>query len=169
MLDFLTSFLIDSMLWILVLTGFVLSFVSLIQPILPGIPLLWISFLIYHFGIDKSELTTSFWIILSIFTVFLLVVDFIANNFFLKKYGSTKWGERVGCLAIILGSFIIPPLGLIIVPFVSVYAVERYQNKSNKEALIIASATVVSFLTSSIAKGLLQMMLILIFFIYIIF
>ncbi len=161
--------MITFLFWLLVLAGFFLSFVALIKPIVPGIPMLWISFLIYHFGINKAELTTSFWVILMIFTVFLFVVDILANNFFLKKYGGTKWGERVGCLSIIVGSFFFPPFGLIIVPFISVYAVEKLQNKTTHEALRVAFATVISFLTSSVAKGLLQLILILIFFIYILF
>lgn len=161
--------MITFLLWLLVIVGFLLSFVSLIKPILPGIPILWLSFLVYHFGINKLELTTSFWVILVAFTIFIFAVDFLANHYFLKKYGSTKWGERVGCLSIIVGSFVIPPIGLILVPFISVYAVEKMQNKTTREALGVAFATVISFLTSSVAKAVLQLILIVIFILYLIF
>lgn len=161
----MTTFL----LWLIVIAGFLLSFLALIKPIIPGIPILWISFLVYHFGINRSELTTSFWVILIVFTLFLFVVDIVANNYFLKKYGGTKWGERVGCLSIIVGSFVIPPFGLIIVPFISVYAVEKLQNKSSSDALKVAFATVLSFLASSVAKGVLQFILIIIFIGYLLF
>lgn len=161
--------MITLLLWLIVIAGFLMSFLALVKPILPGIPILWISFLVYHFGINRTELTTSFWVILVIFTVFLFVVDLLANNYFLKKYGGTKWGERVGCLSIIIGSFVFPPFGLIIVPFISVFAVEKLQNKSTSEAFNVAFATVLSFLASSVAKGVLQFILIIIFVGYLVF
>lgn len=161
--------MITFLLWLLIIAGFFLSFIALIKPIIPGIPLLWASFLVYHFGINEQTLTTSFWVILIVFTAFLFIVDILANNYFLKKFGSTKWGERVGCLAIIVGSFILPPFGLIIVPFISVYTVEKMQNKTTADALQVATATVISFLTSSLAKAILQLLLIILFFLYLLF
>jgi len=159
--------LITVICWILILTCFVFSFIALIKPIIPGVPVLWIGFLIYYFGINKNPLSISFWLIMAIFTIFIFAADFFANYYFLKKYGSSKSGERVGCLSVIIGSFIFPPFGLIIVPFISVYLTEKVQGKSNIDALKAAWAIVLSFLSSSIAKAVLQLIMVLIFFGYI--
>lgn len=156
-------------LWLLVIACFILSFVALIRPIIPGIPILWVGILIYHFGINQSELVTSFWVILVIFTAFIFIVDIAANKYFLGKYGSTKWGERIGMLAVIVGSFVIPPFGLIIVPFLAVFLTEKAQGKDMIQSGKVAWATVLSFLTSSLAKALLQVMVIVLFILYVVF
>jgi len=156
------------LLWTLIIICFALAFIALIKPIIPGVPVLWVGFLIYHFGINREELGLLFWIIMAIFTAFIFIVDFIANHYFLKKYGSTKTGERVGCLAVIVGSFIFPPFGLIIVPFISVFVTEKVQGKTNKEALKSSWATVISFLSSSLAKAILQIIMVILFFIFVI-
>ncbi|MBO9128115.1 DUF456 domain-containing protein [Bacillus sp. 165] len=153
--------------WILIITCFILAFVGLVYPVIPGVLVLWAGFLIYHFGINSEELTASFWVIQALFTIFLFVVDFLANSYFLKKYGSTKWGERVGVISILVGSFIIPPFGLLIVPFLSVLITELLQKKTAKEAVGVAFATVISFLSSSVAKAIIQVLMIIIFVLYI--
>lgn len=96
---------------ICIIACFVISFLAFIYPIIPGILAVWAGYFIYHFGINGGELTISFWIIQAIFTLFIFVADFIANGYFLKKYGSSKWGERVGMISIIAGSFFFPPFG----------------------------------------------------------
>lgn len=156
------------LLWTLIIISFALAFIALIKPIIPGVPVLWVGFLIYHFGINREDLGLLFWIIMAIFTAFIFIVDFIANYYFLKKYGSTKTGERVGCLAVIVGSFIFPPFGLIIVPFISVFVTEKIQGKTTKEALKSSWATVISFLSSSFAKAILQIIMVILFFIFVI-
>ncbi|MFB7140266.1 DUF456 domain-containing protein [Bacillus sp. AFS017336] len=156
-------------LWALIIICFALAFIALIKPIIPGVPVLWVGFLIYYFGINKSNLNLSFWIIMVIFTAVIFLADFLANAYFLKKYGSTKTGERVGCLAVIVGSFVFPPFGLIIVPFISVFVAEKLQGKDTKESIKSAWATVLSFISSSLAKAILQVIMVIIFFVYLVF
>ncbi|MGR5980015.1 DUF456 domain-containing protein [Bacillus cereus] len=158
------------LLTICIIACFIVSFLAFIYPIIPGILAVWAGYLIYHFGINGGELTTSFWIIQVIFTLFIFVADFIANGYFLKKYGSSKWGERVGMISIIVGSFFFPPFGLIIIPFLSVFITELVHKKSaKKDAFLVGVATVVGFLSSTVAKAILQIIMIIIFVCYIIF
>lgn len=152
-----------------IIACFIVSFIAFIYPIIPGILALWAGYFIYHFGINAGELTTSFWIIQIIFTIIIFIADFIANGYFLKKYGSTKWGERVGMISIIVGSFFFPPFGLIIIPFLSVFITEIMHKKTPKEAFMVGIATVVGFLSSTVAKAILQIIMIIIFICYIIF
>ncbi len=154
--------------WSFIIVCFTLAFVGLVYPIIPGVLVLWTGFLIYHFAINGTGLTASFWIIQALFTVFLFVVDFLANSYFLKKYGSTKWGERIGVISIIIGSFVFPPFGLLIIPFISVLVTELLQKKTAKEAIGVAFATVISFLSSSVAKAVIQILMIVIFIFYIV-
>ena len=89
--------------------------------------MLWIGFCLYQFGINGEELSWLFWVGMVIFTMILFASDLIANSYFVKKCGGSKWGERVAGIAVIVGSFIVPPFGILIVPFVAVFLVLMFQ------------------------------------------
>ncbi|SCL90571.1 DUF456 domain-containing protein [Bacillus cytotoxicus] len=152
-----------------IIACFIVSFIAFIYPIIPGILALWAGYFIYYFGINGGELTTSFWAIQIVFTIIIFIADFIANGYFLKKYGSTKWGERVGIVSIIVGSFFFPPFGLIIIPFLSVFITELIHKKTPKDAFMVGIATVIVFLSSTVAKAILQIIMITLFICYILF
>lgn len=153
---------------ICIIACFIISFLAFIYPIIPGILAVWAGYFIYHFGINGGELTISFWIIQAIFTLFIFVADFIANGYFLKKYGSSKWGERVGMISIIAGSFFFPPFGLIIIPFLAVFITEL-MHKKRQRRFSSRSCYCSWFLSSTVAKAILQIIMIIIFVCYIVF
>ncbi|MEI4802183.1 DUF456 domain-containing protein [Bacillus sp. NPDC077411] len=157
------------LLTICIIACFIISFIAFIYPVIPGILALWAGFFIYQFGINHLQLTTSFWIVQIIFTIIIFIADFITNSYFLKKYGSTKWSERIGMVSIIVGSFFFPPFGLIIIPFLSVFVTELMHKKAPQEAFMVGVATVIGFLSSTIAKAILQIIMIIIFVCYILF
>ncbi|HDR3953699.1 TPA: DUF456 domain-containing protein, partial [Bacillus anthracis] len=76
---------------------------------------------------------------------------------------------RVGMISIIAGSFFFPPFGLIIIPFLAVFITELMHKKAPKDAFLVVVATVVGFLSSTVAKAILQIIMIIIFVCYIIF
>jgi uncharacterized protein len=155
--------------WSIIITIlFILSFIGLIYPIIPSVLLIWAGFLIYHFLIDATQLGTWFYTIIVIFTLILFVADFLFTNFFLDKTKTSKIGKAIGAIALIVGSFIYPPFGLLIVPFIAVFIVELSQNKHWKEAGFSSVGTLLGFLSSSVAKVLLQLLMIIFFLIWII-
>ncbi|WDF05095.1 DUF456 domain-containing protein [Shouchella hunanensis] len=150
--------------WLLIVVFFVASYIGLIVPIIPSVLVLWGGFLIYLFGLSGS-LSTWFWVGMAVMTIFLLVVDFLANVIFVKRTGGSKWGERMALVGVIIGAFIYPPFGLILVPFVLVLAVELLQQKTFNEAIKIAFASFLAFLSGSFAKAVVQTVMIIWFFI----
>ncbi|OKL37335.1 DUF456 domain-containing protein [Domibacillus mangrovi] len=153
---------------ILVWTGiillFIASFIGFIFPVVPSVLLLWVGFVLYYFGMSKDELSVVFWIAMLLFTVLIFVADFLTNSYFVKKYGGSKWGEWTAVVAIIAGSFIIPPFGILIVPFTAVLLVELAIQKNMKIAFLAAYATLVAFLSGTFAKVVIQLMMIIWFF-----
>lgn len=89
--------MLDVILWILIVVLFIVSFIGVIYPIIPSVLLIWIGFLLYQFGINSDELGWLFWIAVAILTVLLFVADIVANSYFVKKFGGSKWGERALC------------------------------------------------------------------------
>ncbi|MDN6067353.1 MAG: DUF456 family protein, partial [Staphylococcus equorum] len=77
-------------LWILIIASFVLAFVGLIKPIIPSVLVLWVGFLIYQFAFHNGNLSWIFYVSMILFTVFILVADFIMNKYFVNKFGGSK-------------------------------------------------------------------------------
>ncbi|MBU8791943.1 DUF456 domain-containing protein [Oceanobacillus caeni] len=161
--------MLDWMVWIVIIVLFILSFAGIIYPIIPSVLVIWVGFLLYQFIINPDELTIVFWIIMAVFTLFLFLADILANSYFVKKYGGSKWGERGAAVAVIVGSFIIPPFGILIVPFITVFVIELLQQRPPKDAIKASIGSLLGFLGGSIAKVMIQLIMIIWFFIVIIF
>lgn len=113
-------------------------------------------------------MTLLFWVIIVIFTVILIVSDIIVNSYFVKKFGGSKWGERSAGIAVIVGSFIIPPFGILIIPFFTVIVVEMLQKRSTKEALLASVGSIIGFLGGAVAKVVMHLLMIIWFILYVI-
>lgn len=155
--------------WIVIAVLFIASFAGVIFPIIPSPLVLWVGFLLYHFVINADELTWIFWTAMAILTVILIGADVIANSYFVKKYGGSKWGERGAAIAVIVGSFIMPPFGILIVPFVAVLIIELMQEKTFQEAIRASVGSLIGFLGGAVAKVIIQLVMIVWFFVVIIF
>ncbi|MBH0228895.1 DUF456 domain-containing protein [Halobacillus yeomjeoni] len=151
--------------WIVIIICFIASFASVIFPIIPAPLVLWIGFLSYFFFIDNEALSLFFWIAMIGLTILLIVSDIIANSYFVKKYGGSKWGERMAAVGVIAGSFIIPPLGILIVPFVLVIITELIQKRSGNDAMKAAIGSLFGFLSGTFAKIVIQVIMIIWFFV----
>lgn len=155
--------------WICIIVLFILSFIGLILPIIPGVLLIWGAFILYHFTLAESGLSLWLWLVMIGFTVLLFIADFITNYYFVNKLGGTKasqWGALIGTL---IGIFVYPPLGLIIVPFIIVFIIELSYRKTKEEALKAALGALAGLLSGAVAKGMIQVVMILLFFIEILF
>lgn len=159
----------EIVIWILIIALFVLSFAGIIFPIIPSVFVLWGGFLLYQFALNPNELTLSFWIGMGIITALLVGADIIANSYFVKKYGGSKWGERGAAVAVIIGSFIVPPFGILIVPFLTVFIIELLQQRTVQEAFRASFGSLIGFLGGAVAKIVLQFVMIVWFFVVIIF
>ncbi|MBS4212939.1 DUF456 domain-containing protein [Neobacillus rhizophilus] len=152
--------ILDIVLWILIIACFVFSFVGLVYPIIPSVLVIWVGVMLYHFGINSNELSWISWTMLALLTIVLFLADYLANLHFVDKAGGSKWGMRAATIGLIVGSFVIPPFGVIIVPFVLVLIVEMLQKKSFAESTKVAFATLIAFLSGTVAKGVIQLIMI---------
>ncbi|KKB33862.1 DUF456 domain-containing protein [Bacillus thermotolerans] len=155
--------------WIIIAALFVTSFAGLIFPIIPSVLLVWGGFLIYQFGVQSGDLSVIFWLAMVVFTVLIIVADILANSYFVKRYGGSKWGERIAAVAVIVGSFVYPPFGILIVPFAAVFVTEMLIQKDAKKALLVSFATFIGFLSGTFAKFIIQVIMIGWFLIEVIF
>ena len=152
-------------LWLCIIAAFVLAFIGLIKPIIPSVLVLWVGFLIYQFGFHDGNLSWVFYVSMILFTVFILVADFIMNKYFVNKFGGSKLSELVALVGVIVGCFVFPPFGIIIVPFVAVLVVEMIQEPNLTKALKASFGSVVAFLASSVAQAIIMIIMVIWFFV----
>ncbi|MFJ7697593.1 DUF456 domain-containing protein [Lysinibacillus fusiformis] len=152
--------------WILVVACFIISFVGLIYPIIPGVLFLVGGFLLYGLFFSFAELSWWFWAIELLFVVLLFGADTLANAFGIKKFGGSNagmWGSTIGLL---FGPFVIPVAGILIGPFLGAVIAELIVEKRTfSEAVKSGIGSLVGFLTSTIAKAVIQIVMIIVFFI----
>lgn len=161
--------MVDLVIWLIIIVLFIVSFIGLVYPVIPSSLFIWIGFFLYHFLIDDTSLGWLFWSAMVGFTLVLLVADIVANSYFVKKYGGSRWGERGAAIAVIVGSFIIPPFGVVIIPFITVLVIEMVQKASIQKAFQSALGSLFGFLGGTVVKMILQTMMIVWFIVAIIF
>ena len=135
--------------WGLIIVSFILGFVGVIAPVIPSVVMFWVGFLIYHFLVDSDTLTWMFWMVAAVLTLLVFLSDFMANSYFVKKYGGSKRSEVAAIIGVVAGIFISPPFGVIFVPFVFVLALEFITTKDINAAFRAALGSLLAFFASS--------------------
>lgn len=147
--------------WVIISVLFLISFIGLVYPIIPGVLFLVAGFIVYGFLFSFSPLNWFFWSVQLLFVILLFGADAIANMVGVKKFGGSKagiWGSTIGLL---IGPFIIPILGIIIGPFLGALIAEIAVNKKGlKESIKIGIGSVVGFISSVVTKGVIQIIMI---------
>ncbi|MFD0825455.1 DUF456 domain-containing protein [Neobacillus sp. M.A.Huq-85] len=149
--------------WTIIIISFIFSYVGLVYPIIPSVLLIWGGVLLYQFGINSNELSWVSWTMLVLLTILLFLADYLANLHFVDKAGGSKWGMRAATIGLIVGSFVVPPFGVIIVPFVLVLIAELLQKKTFQGSIKVAFATLIAFLSGTFAKAFIQLIMIVVF------
>ncbi len=155
--------------WTLIICLFIVSMIGVFVPVIPAVVLIWLGFILYHFALDPNQLSTFFWIVMSVFTIILVVADLLTNRYFVTKFGGSKGSQWGAIIGIIIGTFIYPPVGIILVPLLLVFLIEIAQHKTMKEASLASMGALAGFLSGVIAKFLIQLIMIVWFFVIIIF
>lgn len=150
--------------WILITVAFIIAFIGLIYPIIPSVLFILAGFLLYGIFYSFADLPWWFWVIEILFVVLLFGADTVSNLFGVKKFGGSKagmWGSTIGLL---IGPFILPFAGILIGPFLGAVVAELIvERRSIKEALYSGIGSVVGFLTSIVTKGIVQIIMIILF------
>ncbi|UED77533.1 DUF456 domain-containing protein [Brevibacillus sp. DP1.3A] len=155
-------------LWVVVVLLFLLSIAGIFLPVLPDTILLWAGFLLYHFFIADpgAGLPASFWWGMVVLSILLYGADLLTNMYFVKRYGGSKWSSVAAAVGIILGIFVFPPFGMLILPFVFVVLVELMVQKQSMERAVKAGVgSLIGFLGSAVVKVILQVTMIIWFFV----
>ncbi|WP_100333404.1 DUF456 domain-containing protein [Bacillus alkalisoli] len=156
----------DFIYWLLLSILIVLSFVGLIYPIIPSVLLLVGAFLLYGVFFTFEPFSFLFWAIQLSFVALLFVTDYVASVIGVKKFGGSNYSVWGSTLGLIVGPFVIPVIGIIAGPFIGAFIAEIiFSKKSLKEAMKIGTGSVVGLFTSIVAKGIIQIIMVVYFII----
>lgn len=144
----------DILWWMIIAASFILGFAGLVFPVVPSIIMFWVGFLVFQFAVDGEALSWMFWVIMIVLTILVLFSDFIANSYFVKRFGGTKKGEYAAIAGVIIGMFVYPPIGIIVVPFILVLIVEGLGSKDMNQAFKASIGSLLAFLSSAIFNAL---------------
>lgn len=151
--------------WAIIAILFLVSFISLIYPILPGVLFLILGYVLYGVFFSFSAFSIWFWVIQAILVILLFAVDYFSNLFGVKKRGGSRaaiWGSTIG---LIIGPFILPFIGIILGPFLGAVLAELLvHSKTFSEAVQVGVGTLFGFLGGVIVKSTLQIVMIALFF-----
>lgn len=134
-----------------------------ILPVLPGPPLSYLALLLLHFT-DRYQFSSRFLLIWGVITAIVFVLDYLIPIWGTKKFGGSKqgvWGSMIG---LILGLFLLPPIGIIIGPFAGAVIGELIAGKDHSAALRAGLGSFIGFLLGTLLKLIVSGMMIWYFF-----
>lgn len=132
---------------------------------IPAVLFLWIGFIIYQWGIDDTSLSWIFWLGMLFLTLLIFISDLLMNRYFVNRFGGSKKGEWAALIGVILGSFILPPFGIVIVPFILVLIVEMLEQKRFDVALKASFGSIVAFFSSTFTQTFVMLIMVIWFFV----
>jgi Uncharacterized protein conserved in bacteria len=154
--------------WIIIVALFVVGMAGAVYPVLPGVFAIYAAFFVYGFFFSFDPFGFWFWAIQTLIVLALIVADYVVNAWGVKKFGGSKasvWGSTIG---VIIGPFVIPAFGLIIGPFAGALLGELIAGSSFNKALKVGWGSLVGLFASTFMKIVLQIVMIVLFIIWLI-
>lgn len=162
--------------WLLIAALFALGMAGAVFPVLPGALAIYAAFFVYGFFFSFEPLNFWFWAIQTLIVIVLFVADYVVSAWGVKKYGGSKASVIGSMIGILIGPFVIPAFGLIIGPLAGAVIGELINGTVRGisldrafiiRALKVSWGTFVGLLSSTIVKIVLQLAMIILFFLWI--
>jgi hypothetical protein len=125
--------------WAIAFTGLglvlaVAGLIGCILPVIPGVPVSYLSLIILSLAKDWEPFSATFLVVMGGLTILTLVLDYAVPAIGARKVGASKWGIWGSILGMLIGLIFFPPFGLFIGGFTGAMAGELYAGKSGDQA-----------------------------------
>lgn len=148
---------------------FVVGMAGAVYPVLPGVLAIYAAFFVYGFMVRFSDFGFWFWFIQTTIVAVVFIADYVLGAWGVKKFGGTRASVIGSTIGIILGPFVIPVAGLIIGPFLGAVIGELLSGKNWRSAVRAGLGALVGFFSSTAAKIILQLIMIVVFVLALLF
>ncbi len=125
---------------------FLIGFLGLAVPFMPGLPLAWFGYFLYAWAGDFEKISALNAIIFLALTIFSSIFDFVAPIIGAKKYKASKFGILGAGIGVLIGVFLIGPIGIILGPFLGAFLGELMADKKIVKAIKPAFGTFMGFI-----------------------
>ncbi len=134
----------------------ILGIAGCLLPMLPGPPLSYLGLIAIHFS-TKIDFSSKFLISWGIIVILVSILDYVIPIWGTKYFGGSKYGVW-GSMAGLLAGLFIPPVGIIIGPFLGAVVGEMLAgNKQN--AMKAGFGSFIGFLAGTVVKLLVSLIL----------
>lgn len=134
----------------------ILGIAGCLLPMLPGPPLSYLGLIAIHFS-SKIDFSSKFLISWGIIVILVSILDYVIPIWGTKYFGGSKYGVW-GSMAGLLAGLFIPPVGIIIGPFLGAVVGEMLAgNKQN--ALKAGFGSFIGFLAGTVIKLLVSLIM----------
>lgn len=154
--------------WILVIALFAVGMAGAVYPVLPGVLAIYFAFFVYGWFFSFEPFGWFFWVIQTLIVVVLMVADYAVGAWGVKKFGGSKLSVWLSTIGIIIGPFVIPAFGLVLGPLIGAMIGELIKGESLSKAFKVGIGSVVGLFSSAVVKIVLQLMMIVLFIIWIV-
>lgn len=154
--------------WILVIALFAIGMAGAVYPILPGVLAVYFAFFVYGWFFSFDSFGWVFWTVQTLIVVVLMVADYAVGAWGVKKFGGSKLSIWLSTIGIIIGPFVIPAFGLVLGPLLGAMIGELIRGESIDRAFKVGIGSVVGLFSSFVVKIILQLVMIILFIIWII-
>ena len=175
----------EPLLWI-TLVVMLVGLAGSVLPGLPGVPMIFLSALVYAFVTDFEHVGALVMVLLGLFAAIALVTDFVATTYGARRFGASNWGTvggaiggivgaLVGVLFLGIGALVGLILGTIAGVFLGEYLKRRRREASGKPGLAqaerwdwrrasrAAGGVFVGYVVSAITQGVLGLLSVIVF------
>ncbi|MEW9700678.1 DUF456 domain-containing protein [Paenibacillus sp. SI8] len=153
--------------WILVVLLFAVGMLGAVYPVLPGVLAIYGAFFLYGWLIGFEPFGVWFWLIQSLIVLIIIVADYVVSALGVKKFGGSRASVIGSTIGLIIGPFAIPAFGLIIGPFLGAVIAELIIGTPWNKAFSVGLGSVLGFFSSVVVKIVLQLLMIVIFLIWV--
>jgi uncharacterized protein len=95
----------EPLLWI-TLAVMLIGLAGSVLPGLPGVPLIFLSALVYAILTDFEYVGALVIVLLGVFAALALVMDFVATSYGARRFGASNWGTAGGAIGGIVGALV---------------------------------------------------------------
>ncbi|PZD94366.1 DUF456 domain-containing protein [Paenibacillus sambharensis] len=155
--------------WILVIVLFLVGLAGAVYPILPGALAIYAAFFVYGFFISFEPFGWIFWTLQTLIVVVLFVADYAVNAWGVKRFGGSRASVIGSTIGVLIGPFVIPAFGLILGPFIGAVVGELTAGSNVERSVKVGIGSVVGLFSSIVVKIALQVIMIVLFALWLIF
>lgn len=128
----------------------IIGVMGTIVPLLPGVPLVFISICAYGWYENFNLISPKLIVLFAGLTVLSIFLNYLSATLGAKHFGSSKYGVWGALVGTIIGLFILPPLGIFIGPWLGAFIGEYIYRKDINHSVKAGVGAVVGLVSGII-------------------